>query len=363
MSTKKKTKTQTVNSLPDWQTSPFQASLASAQAASQQPAISASTQGAIDRTMGLGQSLTDQGNEVAGTLSNMAQGRFGLNANALVDAAQGGGFNSNPFVSDGSPTSFGLNGGLNTEYIDNSGLNRTAAGEYLTADSNPYIRGVAQRGADMAGAAINSQFGGAGRSNGSGLYAQLFGQGVADASNNVYAQNYANERQLQQGAQNTLLGAEGSARESALGRQMSAQEAAAGRRFNAYDAERARQLQASQGLISNQLQAAGQLPSIFSSILGANTAALNAGQYQDQAALNQAGRYQGILSGIAAPYGISNSTQTQTTGGLGSVLGSIAQLGGAASSLFGGGGFFSNPLQGTISNGGPPAIPYSVRGN
>lgn len=260
MSSKKTTTTQqkTTNSLPDWLTSPYQAAVQQAGQLNQQPALSSGTKAVIDRLQGnAAQAGADNDNSI-GALSLMAQGNFGNNA-----------------------------------------LTQSANGDFLTADSNPYIRGVAQQGADAAQARINAQFGSAGRSNGSGLYAQNFAQGISDATNNVYAQNYANERQLQQ--------------------------IAAG------------------GLLDRQFQAAGLIPQLNASTLNADQAALQAGAFGDTADMNQLQQYTGILSGLAAPFGQqeSNGKQTQSTSGLGSVIGSIAQLGGAAAGLLGGGGLLS----------------------
>ncbi|SCW57015.1 hypothetical protein SAMN02927924_01434 [Sphingobium faniae] len=358
-------------------------------------------------------------NDNINLMRNFANGNFGSNATALTGAANGdflasnpftangqlntdyinqsglnataagGGFANNPFTANGGFDAdflrqIGLsgmaeNGGLNTGYIDNSLLNRTAAGDFLTADSNPYIRDVAQRGADSAQAAINAQFGAAGRSNGSGLYAQLFGQGISDASNSVYAQNYANERQLQQAAQNSLLGANQSAQENALARQLSAQNSMLGARENAYgrqqtayeseaqrqqaaqnsllganqtarenalsrqmssyDAERQRQQAAAGGLLNTQLAGAGQIPSLISSMIASNQAGLSAGQYQDNADMERLRQYTSILSGLSSPYGIQdqNSTTTTKSSGLGSVLGTVASLGSAIAAPFTGG--------------------------
>lgn len=71
--------------------------------------------------------------------------------------------------------------------------NKTLSGSYLTADSNPYIAGIAQRAAGLAGAQANATFSGAGRT-GSGLAGYYAGKGAADAANDVFYQNYGDER-------------------------------------------------------------------------------------------------------------------------------------------------------------------------
>lgn len=90
----------------------------------------------------------------------------------------------------------------------------TISGQYLTADSNPYIQQVAQQGAQQVQDAYNksyipqtlSSFAGSGR-YGSGLFQKSLGdmqsqmnQDVANATNQVYYQNYSQERALQEQA-------------------------------------------------------------------------------------------------------------------------------------------------------------------
>lgn len=187
-------------------------------------------------------------------------------------------------------------------------LAKAANGDYLSPDSNPYIKGVAQQGADAAQSAINGQFGSAGRSNGSGLYAQLFSKGISDASNNVYAQNYENERQRQQ--------------------------AAAG------------------GLVSSQLSASSQIPSLIAAMTGANQAGLSAGQYQDNAEMERLRQYTSLLGSLSSPFGIQNqdSKTVEKSGGLGSTLGAIAQLGGAIAAPFTGGASLLGSAGGAASS-------------
>lgn len=336
MSSKKTTTSSSQNSLPSWLTSPYQAATTQATTLAAQPAIGAGTQGVLDQTLKDSASGSASANAGLGTVSNLAQGNFG--DTALTQAANGDFVKSNPFAQ---------NGGLDTGYIDQSLLNKTASGDFLTADSNPYIRGVADQGADAAQARINAQFGAAGRTNGSGLYAQLFGKGIADASNSVYAQNYANERQLQQGAQTNLLGAEQTAHESALGRQSSA-----------YESERQRQQAAAGGLVNTQLSASSQIPSLISSALASDQAGLSAGNYQDNADMERLRQYTTLLSSLAQPFGQQNSSQTQTTSGLGSTIGSIAQLAGAVAAPFTGGASLGigGAVNSAINGGGGGSI-------
>ena len=90
----------------------------------------------------------------------------------------------------------------------------TISGQYLTADSNPYIQGVAQQGAQQVQDVYNksyipsalSQYAASGR-YGSGMFQKSLGdiqsqmnQDIANATNQVYYQNYANERAMQESA-------------------------------------------------------------------------------------------------------------------------------------------------------------------
>jgi len=90
----------------------------------------------------------------------------------------------------------------------------TISGQYLTADSNPYISGVADQAAQRVAEQYNkgyipqslSAFAGSGR-YGSGLFQQTLAdtqsqmnQDIANASNQLYYQNYVNERALQENA-------------------------------------------------------------------------------------------------------------------------------------------------------------------
>lgn len=90
----------------------------------------------------------------------------------------------------------------------------TISGQYLTADSNPYIRGVANQMTEQVANNYNksyipqalSAYAGSGR-YGSGLFQQSLvdtqsqmNQDVANAANQLYYTNYANERQMQEAA-------------------------------------------------------------------------------------------------------------------------------------------------------------------
>lgn len=72
----------------------------------------------------------------------------------------------------------------------------TLSGKFLNPSSNPYISAIAQRAAGMAGSDAFSTFSGAGRT-GSGLAGYYAGRGAAEAANDVFYQNYSDERSRQ----------------------------------------------------------------------------------------------------------------------------------------------------------------------
>lgn len=71
--------------------------------------------------------------------------------------------------------------------------NKTLHGDYLNPDTNPYIKEIADRMGGVAAATSNASFGGAGRT-GSGLAGYYSGKGAAEATGEVYNNNYQNER-------------------------------------------------------------------------------------------------------------------------------------------------------------------------
>lgn len=98
--------------------------------------------------------------------------------------------------------------------VENDVAYDTISGSFLNADSNPYIRGVAEQGAQQVQDVYNkgyipsmlSQYAGSGR-YGSGMFQKSaadmqsqLNQDIANATNQVYYQNYANERAMQENA-------------------------------------------------------------------------------------------------------------------------------------------------------------------
>lgn len=93
-------------------------------------------------------------------------------------------------------------GGMNQSGSMDAALSenqKTASGQYLTPETNPYLADIAKRVGGGAMQAINSTFGGGGRT-GSGLHAMYAGEGVGNALTDLYGQEYDRERGLQQAA-------------------------------------------------------------------------------------------------------------------------------------------------------------------
>lgn len=76
------------------------------------------------------------------------------------------------------------------------------AGKYLTPDSNPYLKSIAERISGIAGAKSQAMFGGSGRTGG-GLAAYYGNKGVTDSLTELYGDNYARERGFQEAAKGT----------------------------------------------------------------------------------------------------------------------------------------------------------------
>lgn len=77
----------------------------------------------------------------------------------------------------------------------NRSLSDTINGKYLTADSNPYLKGAVDQALGGVQSQVNSQF--AGNNYGSTAHEQWLGQNLANTALPIYAQNYQNERQNQ----------------------------------------------------------------------------------------------------------------------------------------------------------------------
>jgi hypothetical protein len=74
----------------------------------------------------------------------------------------------------------------------NRSLNDTINGNYLNANSNPYLSGAVNQALGDVQSRVNSQF--SGNNYGSTAHEQWLGQNLADRALPIYAQNYQNER-------------------------------------------------------------------------------------------------------------------------------------------------------------------------
>jgi hypothetical protein len=75
----------------------------------------------------------------------------------------------------------------------------TLRGDYLSPDSNPYLKSSVDDALGMARSSINSQFGG--DNFGNSAHQEWLGRGLGSVATNAYMQNYQQERQRQLGAQ------------------------------------------------------------------------------------------------------------------------------------------------------------------
>lgn len=75
--------------------------------------------------------------------------------------------------------------------------NKVINGDYLSPETNPYLKAIADRVGGETLSKISAQFGGAGRT-GSGLSGYYAGQGVSASINDLYNSNYQSERARQQ---------------------------------------------------------------------------------------------------------------------------------------------------------------------
>lgn len=77
----------------------------------------------------------------------------------------------------------------------NRSLSGTINGDYLTADSNPYLKGAVDQALGGVASKVNSQF--AGNNYGSSGHEEWLQKNLANTALPIYAQNYQNERNNQ----------------------------------------------------------------------------------------------------------------------------------------------------------------------
>lgn len=238
----------------------------------------------------------------------------------------------------GSDALTGLLNGYNDQ--GTPGLQQTASGAML--NSNPYLDKMFASASRPVIDAVNAQFSQAGRT-GSSANQDVLTRDLGDLAGNIYGQNYANERNLQQGAQ-TALSANSANQARTIG-----------------DAANSLNAQFNTGG-QQALTAAGLAPSIAGqdytdlqnllSVGGARDSQAQA-QIQDLLSRWQYGqdqpwsllsKYAGAVNGLGSLGGTTSGTTTAKTpntstpsliGGGMSLIGSLLQ-GGVLQSLFGG---------------------------
>jgi hypothetical protein len=80
-------------------------------------------------------------------------------------------------------------------------LAQTISGQYLSPDSNPYLKASVQDALGLAGSAFAKQYGGAaGQNLGNSGYQEALARGLGATATNAYGNAYAQERQNQLGS-------------------------------------------------------------------------------------------------------------------------------------------------------------------
>lgn len=89
----------------------------------------------------------------------------------------------------------------------NNNITGTLNGNYLSPDSNPWLKGTVNQSLNDVQTRINSQFNN--NNFGSSAHQETLQRGLADQANNLYGQNYANERNNQLQAATQAIGLAG----------------------------------------------------------------------------------------------------------------------------------------------------------
>jgi hypothetical protein len=264
--------------------------------------------------------------------------------------------------------------------------------------TNPYASAMADQLGQKTGANYAASFGTAGRS-GSGLAALLGTQGIGDTLNSFYSNQYNTDQGYRNSAltnaanlkQQSLISAAGF-QDSDLARALQAQQMqsqalqSAGGLYDSsnarglqaqtaagglYDSSNARGLQAqtaagsmadasnARGLsalsgaanissddLNRQLSAVGQASNLYGGSLQGISPLLNLAQTSTLLPLQGASAYSGAVGQLTQPYGTQQTKSTETTGGLGTLVGPALQLGGMLAS-----GGMSGGLSGLLGGG------------
>ena len=105
----------------------------------------------------------------------------------------------------------GINMGVNRATQGNQAMNigqgmleNTLSGNYLSPDSNPWFKGTVDQALGQVQGRLNSQFNNPG-AFGSTAHQETMARGLGDVANQMYSNNYMNERQNQMGAAGQAL--------------------------------------------------------------------------------------------------------------------------------------------------------------
>jgi hypothetical protein len=400
MSSKKKSTSTQTNTAATWAQPSITSSLSGLDAASK---VSGANAGAVQPYLmqaiqNVGNGITNQPNYMTAAGNQLTNTINGGSANPYTSQIAGydtsnpytskvGGYNtSNPYAAQIAGQDFSHLGSGSNQYISQLASGKNDYIDKLMSvneGTNPYAGAIADQLGQKTGANYAASFGTAGRS-GSGLAALLGTQGIGDTLNGFYSNQYATDQGYRNSALTTAAGLkqQGLAQaagyeDSQLSREQQANIQAAQLQQQAltsagglYDNSNARGLQAqtaagsmadasnARGLsalgsaaglsaddANRQLSAIGQAPAQYAGSLQGISPLLALGQTSTLLPLQGASAYSGAVGQLTSPYDTTTKKTTESTGGLGSLIGPALQLGGMfakpASALGGLGGLLS----------------------
>jgi len=354
VSNKKKTSSTTTNSAATWAQPAITDSLSGLQSASQQSQANSS---AVQPY--LMQAIQNIG---SGTPSYLQAGN-----NQLESTINGSGVGANQYADQlaNSPyaSQIAAAGATTNPYIDQlANGDNTYIDQLLSATSgtNPYAAAQAKQIADQTGAGLASSFGGAGRA-GSGLASLLGAQGIGNALTNYYSNQYATD----QGLRASALTNAAQLKQSGLSNAASLSSADANRNLSALQSAGQLSQQGTQAAASlrdaelaRQQQAALGSGSQYAANLAGISPLLNLASTSTLLPLQGASAYSSGVTQATAPYATQQQNSTQTTGGLGSILGPALGLAGALAT--GGASSGLSGLLGGLGGGGAGGLLSSV---
>lgn len=282
------------------------------------------------------------------TQAQQLQADRALGGSPLTDAAQGNILNT---LGGGGAGEFASGYGLQNPFAQGSELNRssvttaaptvnasalntpTIRGDYLSVNSNPYLKGAVNEAMNNAKMGVSKQF--AGDNYGSSANQEWLGKAMAGAALPYYTQAYESERGRQYGAEQNARSMMYGAGESAASRQQTAEQAALGRQYGAQQTGLGLQYGAQQADAARQMQAAGMAPGLaqqdyfdISKLAGAGAsvdarsqAEADAARAKYQAQFEPLQRYASLISGQGQQGGTTSTQSPYFTNPLASALG------------------------------------------